>query len=535
VGLKIGFLLDSLVVSRWQEAIITCVQHHPQLSVVLVVVNAAPVKRKPAGREVYKFFMRLDRRIFTVKHDAFELVAGEHLLSGVETLQVATTRKKHVTVVADADVALIRSKGVDVLIRFGFGIVKGEILKAARFGIWSLHHGDTAVNRGGPPGFWEVVNREAVTGVTLQQLTEQLDGGVVLGKAFTRTDFTSFNRNQNAVYWSGVELFCHALNRVSQEGDINGLMSEHEQGVPCSRPLYRDPGNPQALKIFARFWWRRLNESLQGSLHPKQWTIYYGGAYPRDASVLRKFKKLNPPRGYDWADPFVVFFDDRYYVFFEELKIKTRKAHISCLVFDKNGRAISKKPQKVLEENHHVSYPFVFQWGGEWYMVPESAAAGEVVLYRCEKFPDKWVRHTVLLRHVNLFDPTLHYHEGTWYLLGTQRPWPGNSADQYLYIYFSESLEGVWKAHPQNPVKRDVRGARPAGRIFAQEGKRIRPSQIGAPRYGYGIRLQEILKLTPTEFEERPLHDILPDCDTTGKATHTLNFADGFYVVDGQR
>ncbi len=43
----------------------------------------------------------------------------------------------------------------DVLIRCGKGILRGDILYAARHGILSFHHADNRINRGGPPGFWE--------------------------------------------------------------------------------------------------------------------------------------------------------------------------------------------------------------------------------------------------------------------------------------------------------------------------------------------------------------------------------------------
>ena len=35
---------------------------------------------------------------------------------------------------------------------------KGKILDIFHFGILSFHHGDNRVIRGGPSGFWEVLN-----------------------------------------------------------------------------------------------------------------------------------------------------------------------------------------------------------------------------------------------------------------------------------------------------------------------------------------------------------------------------------------
>ena len=54
------------------------------------------------------------------------------------------------------DIQKIRKLNLDLIVRCGSGILHGEILNSARFGIISLHHADNRINRGVPPGFWEV-------------------------------------------------------------------------------------------------------------------------------------------------------------------------------------------------------------------------------------------------------------------------------------------------------------------------------------------------------------------------------------------
>ena len=48
---------------------------------------------------------------------------------------------------------------LDLIIRFEFDIIRGNILDASRNGIWSFHHGDNRINRGGPSCFWEIVHK----------------------------------------------------------------------------------------------------------------------------------------------------------------------------------------------------------------------------------------------------------------------------------------------------------------------------------------------------------------------------------------
>lgn len=71
-------------------------------------------------------------------------------------------------------------ESVDIGIRFGFGILVGDVLQAPQHGIVSFHHGDITEYRGRPAGFWEFVNGENSAGVTIQRLTDSLDGGEMI-------------------------------------------------------------------------------------------------------------------------------------------------------------------------------------------------------------------------------------------------------------------------------------------------------------------------------------------------------------------
>lgn len=534
---RIGLLLNSLVVPSWQREIILAIITDPKLSIELVVLNNGTDKPAKRRRAMYKFFMRLDRKLFKVKHDVFGQVSIGDLLAEVEQIKVVPVQNKFATEIIETDVEAIRRKNLDVLIRFGFGILKGGIQDAARLGIWSLHHGDSKVNRGGPPGFWELVNREPVTGVTLQRLSNDLDGGAVLGKAYLKTDFTSFNRNQNAVFSAGIELFSGKLKELALAGPQQFLTNAAESGGSpgfYSYPLYRDPSDYSALKIFSGFWLGRIRSSITRLFHSQQWVLLFRFRSAGIDTTINRYRQIVPPKGVDWADPFVVCKDEKYFVFFEELLAGANKAHISCLIFDSTGKRSPQTPGKVLEENHHLSYPFVFNWNETWYMIPESGETKRVWLYEAESFPGGWKRCRELI-HEELYDPTPFYHNGLWYLFGTKKPFAGNSPHQYLHIYYADDLlSGQWQPHPQNPVSRDIRGSRPAGRIFIHEGRIIRPSQIGAPKYGYGIQFNEIVTLTPLEFKEQIWDQILPHWRGDLLAAHTFNTDNGMTVLDAQ-
>jgi len=536
MDLRIGILCDSFKFKRWQQEIVNQILISSDLKLSLLILNEKSTSKQPINKLGYRALTYIDRKFFKVQHDAFQIIDIKEAVREVVVLRVDPKPLKFGVKFSLQDVTEIESYDLDVLIRFGFGIIKGDVLKAARFGVWSLHHGDNKVNRGGPPGFWEVVNSEPITGVTLQKISADLDGGKVLRKSFVKTDSTSFYRNQNAAFWTGVELMCSSLKDLRDDKLYVSTNEDFEQSMFYTYPLYKDPNNIKSFKIFCSFWARRLKEAFNEEFATPGWSLAYKFSQNNrvETSIFR-YKNLIPPKGYEWADPFVVYENENYYVFIEELEKKRKNAHLSYLKFDTQGRLLSPDAVKVIEEDFHLSYPFIFKESGEYYLMPEMADSNEVWIYKASSFPNKWDKFHLLFEDKQLFDPTLFYHDGTWYLFGTEKFNIGSSRDQHLNIYYSRDLFGnKWTPHPSNPVTRDVRGARPAGKIFKWKDRWIRPGQIGAPKYGYGIQFNEIINLSETEFEEIPVDSILPLFSDGLTAVHTINFEKGFSVIDSQ-
>ncbi len=65
----------------------------------------------------------------------------------------------------------------DVVVNFEHEILRGRILFEPKYGILSFHSGDVRKYRGRPAAFWQFINGENEIGVTLQRLTDDLDGG----------------------------------------------------------------------------------------------------------------------------------------------------------------------------------------------------------------------------------------------------------------------------------------------------------------------------------------------------------------------
>lgn len=200
------------------------------------------------------------------------------------------------------------------------------------------------------------------------------------------------------------------------------------------------------------------------------------------------------------ADPFLIFVDDVFYMFFEVGNAKTRHGDIG-LAMSQNG--FDWTYQKIiLDERFHLSYPCVFRSENDVYMIPETKQKKSIRLYRAVEFPYLWVFEETLLEGENFVDTTILRYQDTWWLF-TQTAETG-----VLRLFFSPLLSGPWHEHPHSPiVNGDKNFSRPAGNVVVCDNRIIRYAQDCEPYYGNQVWAFEITKLTPQTYEENQIGD----------------------------
>jgi hypothetical protein len=230
-----------------------------------------------------------------------------------------------------------------------------------------------------------------------------------------------------------------------------------------------------------------------------------------------------------FADPFVIERDGRTYLFVEEFPYAIARGVVSVAELGADGRFGT--PRQVLVEPFHLSYPQVFELGGEVWMIPESSAARQVVLYRAARFPDRWVRHATLIADREISDATLLERDGRFWLFGTERHSQGNASDT-MVVFSADRLEGPWLPHPMNPVLIDRTAARPGGAFVRQGEKLFLPVQDGTRAYGGGLGLAELLELDARSVRFATPRPVRPGNAWDRTGIHTLNRAGAIEVVD---
>ena len=232
--------------------------------------------------------------------------------------------------------------------------------------------------------------------------------------------------------------------------------------------------------------------------------------------------------GHFAADPFGIERDGTLHVLFEDFDHRTGRGSISHVAVEPDGSFTD--PRTVLDPGVHASYPFLFEHDGVTFMLPETSASGNLVLYEAVEFPYRWRAAMTLLPGVPAVDATVVEYAGRWWMFATRAD---RGANQNLFIWHAPRPTGPWTEHAANPVKTDARSARPGGTLFVSGGGLYRPSQDNSRLYGGRLILNLVEVLTPTEFVETPVGVVEPrQASGHRDGLHTLSAVGRRTLVD---
>ena len=424
----------------------------------------------------------------------------------------------------DDDLKRIKELDCDVLIRCGSGILKGGILEVTEFGVISLHHGDNTKYRGGPPGFWEVLFKESQTGFIVQKLTDTLDGGVVLAKGSVGTK-PLFTWNCSYVTQQSSFAICKVLSQIAENRELPDPVKQDELG-----PIYKLPSTFDSLRYISStslLLFRKVLERLLNS--SPTWRVFIFDSNWMEIDKTRGVEIPNP-EGCFSADPFLISSEMGEFLFVEEFSYAQKKAHIA--VYDVST-SIPKRLGIALNEEFHVSFPYVFRHENNFYMCPETIASRQVRLYKATNFPLDWKLQSVLLDNICAADPLIFFKDGKFWLLANVDPKCSGDSHSMLSVFYSDDLQSKsWLQSELNPVLFDASCARNGGLVCTNDSK-LRFGQVqGFNLYGESLRAFEIIKINEVEYKEVEVPLPKPDIGSTFVGMHHLSSIGGKTAVD---
>ena len=103
-----------------------------------------------------------------------------------------------------------------------------------------------------------------------------------------------------------------------------------------------------------------------------------------------------------YADPLLFKFEANLYLFMESYEYKYQKGCIVYSVLMPDGTF--SVPKVIIKERYHMSFPMVFEWNGDIYMMPETSENQSINIYKCLDFPEKWEKKAEIKTKDKLVD-----------------------------------------------------------------------------------------------------------------------------------
>jgi len=467
--LKIGLLADSPSADKYVYELVCWAKSRADLRISHLLVQP----RRRHANLAFRLLIALERLFQRDHYRTFDL-------------------RKFVDVVSAADVAQIRALGLDVLIHCG----SGDIHHAARLGVLQAH-------TGGAAGFWECYHGQPQTRISIERVPGEV---LVSGSFATRY---AYSLNQASLRKRSNAHLKNLLIRIAATGKLPA--AANTPGPPAQAP---QPRLSQCIVYGFKVAKRILIKGGAKILGLRQrWRISLLSGSGRS--------EVKPPRGRFWADPFLCSHNGRRFCFVEDYVYKTGRGHITALEIV--GSNVVERGIAV-REPFHLSFPFLFRYGGELYMCPEASESGQIRIYRCTEFPLKWELQSVAMDNVSAADTLLFEKGGRWWMLTSLDQAGTRDHCSELYLFSADSpLATSWAPHPQNPIRIDANGGRNAGLVV--EGDRIfrMAQRQGFDQYGQGLLVYEIKTISESVYAEELVSEINPTFKKGLRGTHHLS------------
>ena len=188
--------------------------------------------------------------------------------------------------------------------------------------------------------------------------------------------------------------------------------------------------------------------------------------------------------------------------------------------------------QIVLEIDLHVSFPYVFKWNEEYYMLPERVD-NKAVLFKAKHFPNDWEQVSVPVDHHSVTNDAVIFRWGGKWWIAVNSTFEGEN----LYLYHSEELEASdWVPHQLNPVHSDRPAAtRPAGRPIVLDDSILFFYQDCSTIYGKSVSQYHITELTESSFGDEEISNnplLSPTGSKFGWASGRMHHIDPWWTGD---
>lgn len=287
-------------------------------------------------------------------------------------------------------------------------------------------------------------------------------------------------------------------------------------------------------KMYAFSFWRQKIGEIWYLLTEYEYCLAY--------KIGGKSYNILKPNYREWyADPIPFSWEGQNYVFVEVYRKLKKKGSIGICTLNKKGKL--QRPQIIIEEPFHLSFPSVTVIDGEVYMVPECSEAEQIRIYRMQKDIYHWEIYKVFKNAGKLVDSILYRNRGGKIFLLSCELNENNEHQTRLQQYEIRNFS--------NPDRMELKlnweqkeyfyYTRNGGNFINDSGQVYRVAQQSTAKvYGKAVIINKIVKLDEEALEEIAYKKItsysekidLPPFIYRKWGIHTYGKTDGFEIVD---
>jgi hypothetical protein len=518
---RIGLIVDGARVPKWVRDLADWADRHPDFELAALIIGPPPSNRGLLGA-----LLAAERLLLRFSAD-YRPLARLYPVSGLTPVELRGVRRggQRSVRLAKADRARLEQLGLDILVQCGCAAPAPDLVAAARDGFLFLSAGSGGAAADGARGFAEVLDGLPETRFAIERFAPSANGPETLftGSISTALGYASTTAALHARAFGYIRLVLERLAAGTAEP------GRHDRGLAVPRRVAAGDVAAYAIrtakrgagKLARRFLGREFN-----------WSVGFTRQSWSDGDWAAGTAIANPGSAF-LADPFTIAEGGAHYVLVEEFPFRTRKGVISAYAVEGNA---ARRIGPVLERPYHLSFPFLFRFGPDIFMVPESGADRSVRLYRSTSFPGGWEEVRILLSGVAAVDTILFEHRGLWWMLTTIKGEGPALNNAELHAFHAPDPLGEWTPHRNNPVVMDARRGRSGGFLRDADGRPHRVAQVpGFTFYGAGAAIYRIDELSPDSYSERLVREIGPGFQPGLDGTHHIHSADGLTVYDFMR
>ncbi len=540
-ALRVGVIVHASGTSQFGRSLLEDLRACPYVTLACVLHAPGPgrggdfvLRAAPAAFRLYqRLVARKPGPALGLGLDPLAAATHQDLLAGVPVLACEMSAHRELTLAPPTLQALLAAQ-LDLIVNLTACTPAAQLAGAARHGLWYYRVAGETIGATPLPGLREFIDREPVTTTELRAMTADGSGELILRQLHTATSMQMLpDSNVPNPFWCAQHLLLSALCAVHTQG-WPALRQEAPPAPPARRRLARPVVSAALLarlgaRVAARVW-RRIR------IGQRQEPLWYLGVrrsalplYARaTAQDMRSFRWVPNPPGHYLADPFLFEHDGQTWLFFEDFSFATNRGTLSCARLGDDGQLLDVGG--CLERPYHLSYPQVIRTADGIFMIPETADAGVVELYRATSFPYQWEWSAKLL-DLRAVDSTIVQAAGRWWMFTSPMAAPAHAPATLLFA--ADELHGPWTLQERCSVSVDAATARGAGAIVDSGDGLIRPSQDCTLEYGRRLLFNRIGALSAAGYREHTAMAIEPGWLPGMVGVHSYARAGNWEVVDG--